>query len=377
MVLRLDPAQHTVVLAILATLVSCCVVLVPPFVGVLSDRARRRGGDRRVEVAVALGIDAIALVAMGFSATVLQLGIGLVVSMAALTAASTVYQAVLPEIVPRTAWGFASGVRGAMTLFGTIAGLATAALLSPIPALIATAAIVVITAFSLLTIPNAGVTPSLTRGSDAASTQGDAHAVIRDRHDLIVTMFARAFIVLGMTLLNTYVLYFFNDILHAHNASLNTGFFAGCALVGAIASSIWAGTVSDRVDRRWIVAASGVPMTLAALGFAVFPTASGILIYAVLFGLGFGGVFSVGWALALDAIPELGDVARDLGIWATLSSIPSIFAPPLGAFFIQHAPTPALGYRIMFAVAAFAFAAGSSIVLLVRKRVQSVAAVPA
>jgi MFS family permease len=372
MVLRLDPAQHTVVLAILATLVSCCVVLVPPFAGVLSDRARKRGGDRRVEVAVALGIDAVALVAMGFSATVLQLGIGLVVSMAALTAASTVYQAVLPEIVPRTAWGFASGVRGAMTLFGTIAGLATAALLSPIPALIATAAIVVITAFSLLTIPN--VAPTLRQA------QGDndrkAHAVIRDRHDLIVTMFARAFIVLGMTLLNTYVLYFFNDILHAQNASLNTGFFAGCALVGAIASSIWAGTVSDRVDRRWIVAASGVPMTLAALGFALFPTASGILIYAVLFGLGFGGVFSVGWALALDAIPELGDVARDLGIWATLSSIPSIFAPPLGAFFIQHAPTPALGYRIMFAVAAFAFAAGSSIVLLVRKRVQPVA-VPA
>ena len=44
--------------------------------------------------------------------------------------------------------------------------------------------------------------------------------------------------------------------------------------------------------------------------------------YAALFGLGYGGVFSVGWALALDAIPELGDVARDLGIWGTLSNLP-------------------------------------------------------
>ncbi len=358
-VLRLAPREHTAVLAVLATLASVAVALVPPLAGALSDRARRLGGDRRKETALALGVDALALGAMGFAATTAALGVGLVVATVALTAASTVYQALLPEIVPRGAWGLASGVRGAMTLVGTIAGLIAAALLPPELALLVTAAIVLIAASSLAAVPRE-------RGGGAGS--GPAHAVVRDHHDLIVTLIARGWIVLGMTLLNTYVLYFFHDVLGVHDAALGTGLVAGAALVGAIVSSIWTGTLSDRVDRRLVVALSGLPMTLAALGFALAPDPAAILLYAALFGLGFGGVFSVGWALALDAVPALGDVARDLGIWATLSSLPAIAAPALGGFLIAHAATPAAGYRLMFAVAGGSFALGSLTVLRVRKR---------
>jgi MFS family permease len=362
-VLRLSPQHHTSLLAILATCASVAVVLVPPLAGVFSDRMRRIGGDRRRDVALALVVDAMALVGMAYAATTKQLGTGLVAATIALTAASTIYQALLPEIVPRRAWGMASGVRGAMTLVGTIVGLIVAALLPPVQALFATAAIILLGTLSLIAIPRGGV------GEDDAEAQAvPAHAVVRDHHDLIVTMVARGWIVLGMTLLNTYVLYFFHDVLGVHDASLRTGLVAGAALVGAIASSVWAGTLSDRVDRRVVVALSGIPMTLAALGFALAPNATAILLYAVLFGLGFGGVFSVGWALALDAIPALGDVARDLGIWAMLSSLPSIVAPALGGFIIAHAASPAEGYRIMFGLSGASFAVGSLAVLKVRKR---------
>ena len=358
-VLRLAPQQHTAVLAVLATLAGVAVVVVPPLAGAFSDRMRRIGGDRRKEVALALVVDAMALVGMAFAGSTKQLGTGLIAATIALTAASTIYQALLPEIVPRRAWGAASGVRGAMTLIGTIVGLIIAALLSPVQALFATAAIVILGTLSLIAIPR-----------DRAENEAEkpAHAKVRDHHDLVVTMIARAWIVLGMTLLNTYVLYFFHDVLGVHDASLRTGLVAGAALIGAIASSVWAGTLSDRVDRRAIVALSGVPMTLAALGFALAPNPTAILFYAVLFGLGFGGVFSVGWALALDAVPELGDVARDLGVWAMLSSLPSIAAPALGGFIIAHAASAAEGYRIMFALAGASFAIGSLVVLKVRRR---------
>lgn len=359
LVLRLAPENHTAVLALLATLASLAVALVPPLAGALSDRARRAGGDRRKETALALGADALALVAMGFAASTASLGFGLVVATIALTAGSTIYQALLPEIVPRRAWGLASGVRGAMTLLGTIAGLIVAALLPPAPALFATAAAVLLATGSLAAVP---------RERAAGTTPAPGRAVVRDHHDLIVTLIARGWVVLGMTLLNTYVLYFFHDVLGVRDASLRTGLVAGAALVGAIASSIWTGRLSDTVDRRIVVALSGVPMTAAALGFALVPNPTAILLYAALFGLGFGGVFSVGWALALDAVPQLGDVARDLGIWATLSSLPAIAAPALGAFIIAHAATPGAGYRVMFALAGASFALGSLTVLLVRKR---------
>ncbi len=55
-------------------------------------------------------------------------------------------------------------------------------------------------------------------------------------------------------------------MLGVHNASLGTGLVVGAALLGAIASSVVAGMLSDRMDRRLVVALSGVPMIVAALG---------------------------------------------------------------------------------------------------------------
>ncbi|MBV9409615.1 MAG: MFS transporter, partial [Candidatus Eremiobacteraeota bacterium] len=362
LLLRLAPQHHTVLLATLATFSATAYALTPPVAGWLSDRARRRGGDRRRETAFALVVDVAALAGMTFAATVGEIGIALVLATIALTSAQTIYQALLPEVVPRGAWGVAAGVRGAMTLLGTVFGLLCAALLPTQQALILTATAVALAAVSLALIPRPEPNPSPPR-----------HAVIRDWHDLGVTLVARGWIVLGMMLLNTYVLYFFSDVLGVKNASLGTGLVAGAALLGAIASSIWAGTLSDKVERRIVVALSGVPMTLAALGFALFPDQRWIFLYAALFGLGYGGVFSVGWALALDAIPEIGDVARDLGLWGTLSNLPAIAAPVIGGWIIAHGRTPAEGYRWLFAAASMSFAIGSLVVLRVgRRRVASV-----
>ena len=353
-VLRLAPHDHTAVLAVLATFVGIAVAVVPPVAGWLSDRARRRGGDRRRETAFALVVNVLAIGAMAFAASVGALGAALVAATIAITAAQTIYQALLPEVVPRAAWGTSAGARGALTLVGTVLGLLAAGLLPPQRALFAMVAVMALSATSLAAIAAPG-----------SSAPAQQHATVRDRHDLGVTLFARGWIVLGMTLLNTYVLYFFSDVLGARDASLKTGLVAGSALVGAIVSSVLAGKLSDRVDRRLIVALSGVPMTLAALGFALVPAPHLIFVYAGLFGLGFGGVFAVGWALALDTIPELGDVARDLGVWGTLSSLPSIAAPGIGGWIIAHGATPADGYRWLFASAGFCFAIGSLVVLRV------------
>ncbi len=354
LVLRIAPQGHTATLAALATLAGTAVAVVPPFAGGLSDWARRRGGDRRVETALALLLDVFALGGMAACATIGQLALALVAATVALTTAQTIYQALLPDVVPRRAWGTAAGFRGAMTLIGTVIGLLCAAQLPPRQALLATAAMIAVATASLALVPR-----------PAAIVAPPAHAVIRDRHDLNVTLVARGWIVLGMTLLNTYVLFFFSDVLKVRNASLGTGLVAGAALLGAICSSVLAGRLSDRIDRRKVVALSGIPMVLAALGFAIAPERGLIYAYAVLFGLGYGGIFSVGWALALDAVPELGDVARDLGIWGTLSNLPAVLAPALGAWIIARGHTPADGYRLLFGSSGACFAIGSLIVLRV------------
>lgn len=356
-VLHIAPENHTAIFAALATVVNVAVTIVPTIAGALSDRARRRGGDRRRETAIALAVDVVALVAMALAVSIDALAVALIAATIALMAAQTIYQALLPEVVPRSGWGASVGFRGAMTLLGTVLGLGSAAVLAPGQALVAMAAVVGLAGFSLAAIPRA-----------APSAPAPEHAVVRDRHDLGVTLIARGWIVFGMTLLNTYVLYFFADVLGVHEATRSTGMVAGAALLGAIVSSIVAGRYSDRFDRRVVVALSGVPMTLAALGFALLPDQHWIFAYAALFGLGFGGVFSVGYALALDAIPEMGDVARDLGVWGTLSNLPAIAAPAIGGWIIGHGSTPASGYRWLFALAGASFAFGSLTVLRVGRQ---------
>jgi MFS family permease len=357
LLLVLAPVDHLKVLAILSTVAAVAAAIVPPFAGAFSDSARRRGGDRRLQTAVILAVDTIALIVMAQVSTIAALGAAVVIATVALMSGSTVYQVLLPEIVPRQFWGTAAGFRGAMTLVGTIVGLVLAALLPARTALLVDAAGVALSAMTLIFVP---------ASPPYAERDASAGAKIRDRRDFFVTMIGRGWIVLGMTLLNTYVLFFFNDVLGIKNASFNTGLVAGAAMVGAVASSVVAGVLSDKLDRRLVVCLSGLPMTLAALGFGLFPDPHIIFVFAALFGLGYGGVFSVGWALALDAVPALGDVARDLGVWGTLSNLPMIIAPALGALIIKHGTTPSDGYRWLFVTASACFFAGSLSVLAVR-----------
>jgi len=356
LLLVLAPANHTNVLAALSTIAAIATALAPPLAGTFSDRSRRLGGDRRIQTAVVLAVDTIALLVMAQVSTIVGLTGAVVVATVALMSGSTVYQVLLPEIVPRRFWGTAAGFRGAMTLVGTIVGLALAALLPARQALLVDAAGVALSALTLFFVPPSPPYVEAVRSG----------ASVRDRWDLFVTLIGRAWIVLGMTLLNTYVLFFFHDVLGIGNASFNTGLVAASAMIGAVVSSVAAGVLSDKLDRRLVVCLSGLPMTLAALGFALLPDPHVIFIFAAMFGLGYGGVFSVGWALALDAVPELGDVARDLGIWGTLSNSPMVIAPALGALIIAHGTTPSDGYRWLFATASACFLLGSLTVLAVR-----------
>ena len=356
LLLQIAPDNHTKVLAAISTAVAIGTAVVPPFAGAISDRLRREGGDRRIQTGLVLAVDAIALLAMYYVRSAFGLGVTAVAAMTAVVSGSVIYQVLLPEIVPRRFWGAAAGYRGAMTLVGTIIGLLLGALLPPHRALLGAMAGVVGSALTLLFVP---------ASPPAGAPRERAH--VRDRHDLIVTLIARAWIVLGMTLLTTYVLYFFHDVLGITNASASTGLVAGAAMVGAVVSSVVVGIVSDRLDRRLTVFLSGLPMTAAALGFALIPDPHIVFVWSLLFGLGYGGVFSVGWALALDSVPELGDVARDLGIWGTLSNLPMVVAPAIGAAIITGAPNASAGYRLLFASAGACFLLGSLTVLATHK----------
>ena len=363
---RLAPENHVFVLAILASITALATMLVPPLSGWMSDARRRRGGSRSSFVMAGLIIDVAALVGLAYSNSLPTFAVMLVLATLGSNVALSAYQAMLPEVVPRKHWGVVSGIRGVATLAGTVIGFAIAGL-APSPAITYLAAAVVmgVGALSLL-----GVREGEYGGEEE-------HAQVRDWHDFIVVFVARALVFFGLTLLQTFVLYYFRDVIRLTNPSAGTALYAFATVIGAVASSVVLGFLSDRAPRKIVTALAGACLTVATVGFAVAPELRWILPFAVLFGIGFGGVISSGWAMAMDAVPKLHNVGRDLGIWGVATSVPAVIAPLVGGWLIVLFNGERAGYQAAFGFAAFMFALASLAVLRVgRHPLSSMWAVP-
>ncbi|HLW38471.1 MAG TPA: MFS transporter [Candidatus Eremiobacteraceae bacterium] len=353
--LRIPGINHTAVLAVLASAVATVAMVVPPLAGIISDRWRQRGIRRRSMILFGAAINVAGLLWLAFPAGLHVFTVALLLVILGQSISLAAYQPLIPEAVPPSQWGIASGYQGIATLVGNVGGLAVGGLASPAVTFLSAAAIVALGALAVLPIVEGGFSEA-------------EHTHIGSWRNFGVAFLSRFLINFGLTLLMTFVLFFFNDVLKFKNPAGGTGLFGGLALVGAIVTSLWMGHVSDRVERKYVVALAGVPMTLAILGFAIAPSARWILELALLFGLGYGAFVSTGWALAIDSVPQLRDVARDLGIWGVASGLPGIIAPIFGGWLLQRYGSTFKGYQILFYVAALTFALSSVTVLFVRGR---------
>lgn len=354
--IRLAPEHHVFVLAVLASTVALATAVVPLFAGWLSDALRRRGGSRRAFVGAGVAIDVGALAALSYAHTLAWFGVLLIVATLGANVALSAYQVLLPESVPRRRWGVASGVRGASTLVGSVLGFAIAGSMpNPSLSFMATAIIMAVGGLSLL-------------GISEGTYDGEEHAHVRDWHDFVVVFAARVLVFFGLTMLQTFVLFFFRDVQNVENPSAGTALYAFCTIVGAVISSLYLGLLSDRVPRKIVTALAIASMAAATIGFALAPVLAWMLPFALLFGIGLGGVMSSGWALAMDAIPKMRDVGRDLGLWGIATSFPNVFAPLIGGWLIGLFGGSRAGYQAVFGLSGFSFALAALSVLRVGRR---------
>ncbi|MBV8068016.1 MAG: MFS transporter [Candidatus Eremiobacteraeota bacterium] len=366
MTVRLAPENHVFVLAALASVAALATMIVPPMSGWLSDRRRRRGGSRRSFVMIGILIDVAALVGLSYANNLPIFAFLVVMATLGSNVALSAYQVILPESVPRQYWGIVSGIRGVATLAGSIVGFAIAGL-APSPQL---------TFFAAGTAMALGGT-SLLAVREGAYADEQEHDRTRDWHDFAIVFAARMLVFFGFTLLQTFVLFYFRDVLRATNPSAGTALYAFATIGGAVLSSVVLGLLSDRAPRKIVTALAGGSMTAATIGFAIAPEVRWMLPFAVLFGVGFGGVVSSGWAMAMDAIPNLRDVGRDFGLWGIATSVPNVIAPVAGGWLIGIFHGTRAGYQALFGLSGFSFALASLAVLRTGRRpISSMWAVP-
>ena len=387
--------QQALFLGALAALGAITAVIVQPLVGALSDRTSTRLGKRRPYILGGSVVMLAGLALLAFTHVIALFILGMFFVVVANTTSGTAYQGLVPDRVPHTQRGAASGYMGMMTILGTVGSLAVASLLLSqagatggtarhLEASIAHGAslfyilgaclVVVAAAVTLVAVRETPYPTIASRAASESRRQRVARLWLEPwRHANFTWVFlTRAFVVLGLALFTTYIAYYFAQVAHVTNFVQATAMNAVLALGGAVISTIVVGILSDRLRRRApVVSVAGSFMALTALAFVVAPGRIPLWPLGIVFGLGYGAYMSVDLALAVDALPSHHDAGKDLGLWAMASTLPAVLAPVLGSaviFLADLAGQTASGYRAVFGLATVFLLLGAVFVLKVRER---------
>jgi MFS family permease len=128
-------------------------------------------------------------------------------------------------------------------------------------------------------------------------------------------------------------------------------------------TSVTSGWWSDKVGRRKVfVTWSGTVMALAGVVLVVWPTWAGVLVGAVVLGVGFGAFLAVDFAILTEVLPRAEDRGKDLGVINIANALPQVLAPVVAAPLVNWFG----GYRTLYAVAALIGLAGALLVRRIR-----------
>src|SRR5579885_2819030 len=361
-------AQQATFLGWLSAAGSVVALLVPPVVGMLSDHTTGAWGRRRPYIMLGTLLMLLSVFLLATTHDAPFFVVGFLLFQVANSGGTAAYQSLLPDMVPQEQRGEASGYMGLMTILGNIGSLALAAwLLSQVGQGAAAAGAIRSGAAFYYTITGVHDAP-LTLVADAPeAAMAEKSSLSRLRrwiehnwlspwrdHNFTWVFLTRCCVMLGLTLFMTFIEYYFANVVQAPNFIQATAVVAVLALFGAVFSALLLGLLSDRIGRILIVCLATGCMALAALAFVIFPGNTPLWPLGILFGVGYGAYTSVDWALAVDALPSLNTVGKDLGLWTIASTLPAIIAPLLGSMVI--------------ALAGIFLLAGALLVLRVRER---------
>ncbi|HZU19520.1 MAG TPA: MFS transporter [Candidatus Dormibacteraeota bacterium] len=359
-------------------------IAVQPTVGLLSDRTASPLGRRRPHIVWGTAVQMLGAAGLIWAGSPWIFALFLLVLQVGNNAAQAAYQGLFADLVPARQRGAASGFFGLMTILGNAAsfGLALALLGSATAARPqaldrGAAAYYLVTLLALAA--TCGLLTATVREPPAAAPAGEpggARALLARwtrpwRHRNYTWVFiARFSFIVGLTLFLTFIEYYFARVAHVSSYVQATAAVALIALLVAVASSIGLGVLSDRLRRVPLAFAATLTMAGAALLFLLAGGSIPLWALGGIFGLGYGGYFSVDWALAVDSLPSIHTAGRDLGLWNLSGAVAGMIAPALGAAIVGAAAAAGhteAGYQGTFAAAALAFLVAAVAILGVRE----------
>jgi MFS family permease len=363
----LAPDDKVVVLAVFTAIGGVFTTLSLFFWGSISDLTRSKAGKRTPWIAFGAVTGTVGLVLIEASNSVGSLlaafiGYGLVFN--ALPAAVL---AVFPDRVPRDKRGTASAVYGgAQVLGGAVSNIIASQFLSaPSIMFYVAAAVLLVGGLAFVAIAPDYSSADEPRVKLDMRGLADSFRFPANAPDFYWAFAGRFLLLLGLYMVQNFTLYILTDYIGLTNdeAAPVVAISGAASLVTIVLGISLAGPISDRIQRR------RMPIFIASMLFGVavvlplvWPTATSMIIFGAVAGLGLGAFLAVDTALMTEVLPNEESRGKDLGILNTANTVPGVIAPLATAGIIAVG----LGYPVVFCTSLVVIVVGASSIFKIR-----------
>ncbi len=369
-------------------------MFVAPFFGALSDRVITRFGRRKPWIVIGTLMNNVGLLGLAYLPRANDMSSLPLFILAFMwvefwnNVATAPYSALIPDIVPIDQRGSASGWYGLMNMLGSFVGGVAGLIFTQNGVTDVVSIYYFIGAINLIglagtivfvkELPVSIVLPAIKFKQFMRSLIEP----LRD-HDFRWVFGTRFLMIMGAFTVQEFLQYYMRDVVKdftlfgtrvAENAESAVSFFIIALLIGAVASSLVAGILSDKLGRKKIVYLSSILQAIVPFVLIFFSPFVLVVGLGIIFGLGYGAYASVDWAMASDVLPSDADHAKDMGVWHVADTFPQVIATPIAGLLLdrfqvvgQTVNQPTLGYTVIFSLAVVYFVLGTVLVRKIRK----------
>lgn len=386
---RISPLNRAQVLGVVTGLGSLAALLVPLLSGALSDRCSHPWGRRRPFIAVGVLINLVALAAMGAiveaslprATTLVLYTLIFLFVQTGNNIASGAYMGVIPDLVPISERGKASGFMALLSQLGTISGIMICgAVLDGQANFLKYATVLgVLLVISIITLIFVKETP-IAKPKDSFDPRTYVKSLWIDPKkypDFAWVWITRFLVMMGFYAIMPFIKYYVVDVVKVPRDEVNkvAPLLILVILLVAAISGVLGGTLSDRIGRKKVVYLSNSLIAIISLGFVMATTVPQALIIGAIFGFGYGAYISVDYALGTDVLPNKEEAGKDMAVWHIAMTLPQSFMGPIAGYLIalpgatELPPSKAFpdgnimytqtGYVLVFVMCAVCFALGA------------------
>ena len=351
---------------------------VQPIAGAISDRSGFSWGRRRPYILLGTAVAILLLPGIGLFGSYAAIFVIYCLLQVSGNTAQGPYQAFIPDLVPEERRGVASGVKSLLEIVG---GIALLRLISyfmghyftgesgPWLWLVLGILAIILLGAMIATVLTVKEQPGV--GSPKPSLLPTLYKSfkidVKASYDFILFLISRLLVIMALTTLQAFALYFLRDVSGVTNPAAATADLLIAVGIGMVIAVYPAGRLSDRIGRRPVVVFSGL---LGACGILVLFFSAGygyIMFGGAIIGVAAGAFMSSNWALATDLVPS-GEEARYLGLANLATAGGAALARLIGPvidFFNRYSPI--LGYQIMLGACFVYLVMGSILVIKIKK----------